>query len=227
MLLDGQRVRLDCKYGRVFEKVGNVPILMLGNRIPYSYNVDSFNSRVFEMYFFSDCAPLDRGRLAATLFHMYTKYALMAPPSMCRLEIRLKTPFTEYEKALVERTLGRPVESMEALDSLRANPSFRDSFLLPFLAFGSSKEISFPSNESAYRKSPLYVKLPCALDSLGFPRFCDEVDELKCGKVDENKRKPRCPESDPKSWLDPYGGPDPDLEAKKARPDPDPDAPFF
>ena len=31
MLLDGQRMRLDSKYGRVFEKVDNVPIIMLGN----------------------------------------------------------------------------------------------------------------------------------------------------------------------------------------------------
>ena len=49
MLLDGQKVLLDTKYGRVFEKKDNVPIMLLGNSLPYNSNITSFRSRVFEM----------------------------------------------------------------------------------------------------------------------------------------------------------------------------------
>lgn len=33
MVLDGQRVQSDSKYGRVFEKTKNVPIILLGNKV--------------------------------------------------------------------------------------------------------------------------------------------------------------------------------------------------
>ena len=42
MILDGQRMQLDSKYGRVFEKTDNVPVIMLGNSVLYIYNCDSF-----------------------------------------------------------------------------------------------------------------------------------------------------------------------------------------
>lgn len=59
--------------------------------------------------------------------------------------------------------------------------------LLPFSAFGSSKEIEFPSTDLAYKKNPLYVKLPCALDSAGFPCLSDEglSNKVLSAKVDE------------------------------------------
>lgn len=59
MLLDGQKVLLDTLYGRVFEKKDNVPIMLLGNSLPYNSNITSFRFRVFEMTFFSPCAPID------------------------------------------------------------------------------------------------------------------------------------------------------------------------
>lgn len=82
MLLDGQKVLLDTKYGKVFEKKDNVPIILLGNSLPYNYNIESFRSRVFEMHFFifSKCAPIDPVRLASTLFILCMRYYVMTSP---------------------------------------------------------------------------------------------------------------------------------------------------
>lgn len=116
MILDGQKVSLDSKYGRVFEKKRNVPIILLGNTLPYTYNTDSFNSRVFEVHFFSDCPPIVPGRLAATLYDLCLRFGLMAPPSVggVAFSFSFDAPFSAADKALLKRVLGRPVESQEA-----------------------------------------------------------------------------------------------------------------
>lgn len=80
MLFDGQPLVLDCKYGRMYEKTKNVPIIALSNYVPCHFNEESFRSRVFEMHFFSDCAPIDPGRLASTLFAQCVRYYIITSP---------------------------------------------------------------------------------------------------------------------------------------------------
>lgn len=46
MLLDGQKFSLDTKYGRVCEKVRNVPIIALSNDLPPRYDTEAFQTRV-------------------------------------------------------------------------------------------------------------------------------------------------------------------------------------
>lgn len=67
MVLDGQKVALDTKYGKIFTKDHNVPIMLLGNNVPPMYNSEAFHSRVVTVHFFSEKEPLEAGRLASTL----------------------------------------------------------------------------------------------------------------------------------------------------------------
>ena len=78
MILDGQQMQLDSKYGRVFEKRKNVGVILLGNSVPFPYREDSFRSRVFEVHFFSKCDPIDPGRLAATFCVLTAMFARFA-----------------------------------------------------------------------------------------------------------------------------------------------------
>lgn len=66
----------------------------------------------------------------------------------------VKGPFTDASKALLAITLGRPVESPEALEELREDTFFKDCLLR------LSVRPKFPESNSAYRKKPLYVDLP-------------------------------------------------------------------
>lgn len=76
MLLDGQKVQLDQKYGRVFEKA-NVPIIMLANQIPQPLDQETLYTRVFIQRFTRERpfpAPLDPSRLASTLAAIGSMY---------------------------------------------------------------------------------------------------------------------------------------------------------
>ncbi len=81
MLLDSQKMLLDTKYGKMFEKTRNVPIIMLGNSVPLAcVNEASFESRVLRVYFFSESAPLEASRLASTLLSLCIRYHSLLKP---------------------------------------------------------------------------------------------------------------------------------------------------
>ena len=95
-------VRYSWKYGRVFEKKDNVPIILLGNSLPYSYNIESFRSRVFEMHFFSKC-----DRLASTLFILCVRYYITVLPDGDGINHLGKLLVSEAEKEELRARIHR------------------------------------------------------------------------------------------------------------------------
>lgn len=95
MILDGQRMQLDSKYGKVFEKMDNVPVLMLGNSVPYIYNCDSFKSRVLEI---RDCSPLNSTRLALTMFMLAVRFIRTSPDRAFKVTPPYSDPMCQSTK---------------------------------------------------------------------------------------------------------------------------------
>lgn len=159
VLLDGQKVSLDCKYGRVFEKLKNVPIILISNRLPYNCNVESFRTRVHEMHFFSDCAPIDAGRLASTLFVRCIFYYIITLPEGDGINNHLgKELVSDAEKAMLEIRTGDPFlfGPLREIDRLR-----KDEGLVAFLrrsyeVFGLSVDIEFPKALYQWEKNSNY-----------------------------------------------------------------------
>jgi hypothetical protein len=138
MILDGQKMSLDSKYGRVFEKKRNVPIILLGNTLPYTYNTDSFNSRVFEVHFFSDCPPIDPLRLSSTLFTLCMRYSIMSQ-SPDEPVLLFGKPVTSGDFSL-GFFIGSRSNSQEDIDAIRRSPLHRERLLRPFTVFGELKD---------------------------------------------------------------------------------------
>lgn len=76
------------------------------------------------------------------------------------MSVCFENPLTDEDKRMIKNYINRSVDSLEELDKLRCDSTFRARMLLPFVVFGSSEEIQFPDNESAYKKKPLHVNLP-------------------------------------------------------------------
>ena len=68
-VLDGQECRLDSKYGRVFKKRKNVPIVMIANKLPTGMRQEGpFRARFLRLRFSSNIKNLEEERIIATLW---------------------------------------------------------------------------------------------------------------------------------------------------------------
>ena len=69
-LLDGQECRLDAKYERTILKKANVPIILIGNSLPWNFKDEKspLSKRIIPLKFQTHCSDLDEGRIAATLY---------------------------------------------------------------------------------------------------------------------------------------------------------------
>lgn len=159
MLLDGQKVSLDCKYGRVFEKTKNVPIILISNKLPYNYDVESFRTRVHEMHFFSDCAPIDPGRLASTLFVLCIRYYVITSPEGDGINNHLgKELVSDAEKAMLEVRTGdafmfRPLRDM---NRLRQDKGLVALLRRSYEVFSLPVSIEFPKTLHQWEKNSNY-----------------------------------------------------------------------
>ena len=69
-LLDGQESRLDAKYEKTLIKKENVPIVLMGNKLPQEIRKSGspLANRVIPLHFKTYIEDLDEGRIAATLY---------------------------------------------------------------------------------------------------------------------------------------------------------------
>jgi len=105
-LLDGQETRLDAKYEKTFVKKANVPIILLGNHLPFIFREikSPFAKRVIPLQFQSHAEDLDEARIAATL------YAAMCLRAAYYQEKDKSDPVLRYNSA---RVVEKPVTSDE------------------------------------------------------------------------------------------------------------------
>lgn len=162
MLLDGQPVRLDSKYGRIFEKTANVPVIMLGNSTPYLYNTDSFRSRVFEVHFFSQCKPIDPGRLAATFCALTARLSLTISVKVAGFAIPSEgSPvFVDY-LLLLSNCFGRPISSLKSFFDICSDSALMKGLSLPFNMILQSKDLVFAENEKSFK-----TKFSCSFGNI-------------------------------------------------------------
>ena len=188
MILDGQQMRLDSKYGRVFEKTKNVAVILLGNSVPYIYNADSFRSRVFEVHFFSKCKPLDPCRLAATFCVLAARLSLTIPS--LKVEGFSVPPedsplFSDYV-VLLSNCFGVPIYSWKYLSELCSNKGFMEDLSLPFRVVMESRDIAFAENEKSFRTKFLSSFGDVPLKVLSFPVYGSRYSSvvLRCEEPD-------------------------------------------
>lgn len=68
-VLDGQECRLDAKYGKIFTKKINVPIIMIANRLPKAVKKSGpMQERMIRLRFKTNIEQLDEERVIATLW---------------------------------------------------------------------------------------------------------------------------------------------------------------
>lgn len=148
MILDGQKIALDSKYGRIFEKTRNVPIILISNSVPYNYVGDSFLSRIFRLYFFSGINPIEPSRLASTLFTECLKYYYIFKKdwesSRILEEVENKVDWDKLsdklDYPLVPVAEGRRI-------GFRLSKEDLSEVMLKYERFGSGADIVFPTDD--------------------------------------------------------------------------------
>ena len=198
MLLDGQKVSLDTKYGKVFLKEINVPIILISNYLPFNLvSEKSFESRVFFMDFFSKIDHIDAGRLASTLFVECIKYLSCSVPNSNGLNLlgeELEALLNTDE--LVHR-IGFPLLSVEGTQRVLAAVNVK-TMLFEYEMFGSTLDITFAKEETKTRlNKDLNANKAQITCIAGQVRVSGNVDE----KVSNEEKVSKCykdlPHGDP------------------------------
>lgn len=136
-----------------------MPIILISNRLPYNYNTESFRTRVHEMHFFSDCPPLEPGRLASTLFACCVEYYLVTLPDGDGINNPLgKELVSDAERAMLEIRTGESFVFGPLCDiaRLRQEKGLVAHLRCSYEVFGLSVDIEFPQNLRQWEKRTRY-----------------------------------------------------------------------
>lgn len=160
MILDGQRMQLDSKYGKVFEKTDNVPVIMLGNSVPYLYKSESFKSRVLEIHFFSKCEPINSRRLAHTFFMLGVRshFAYSEEGYSPRSSPSFVDPLRRETRILLSNCFGRAINSVKDVAKYCSDAKLLSDLWLPFSLFGSGP-ITFATEARCLTKMPSFSSI--------------------------------------------------------------------
>lgn len=188
MVLDGQKVALDAKYGKIFTKEHNVPIMLLGNNVPSMYNSEAFHSRVVTVHFFSEKEPLEAGRLASTLLRHCIWYGACNKANGEGLKALGYHLLTESDLSQLSERAGFCLHSMEVLKQVseRLPTASRSKYLKWFERFDNlaKAQLYLPRNEAEYAKKVAPGDLEVELIELAL-----QVEREMEGKGPEQERR--------------------------------------
>lgn len=188
MVLDGQKVALDVKYGKIFTKDHNVPVMLLGNHVPSMYNSEAFHSRVVTVHFFSEKEPLEAGRLASTLLRYCIWYGTCNEADGEGLKALGYHLLTESNLSQLSERAGFRLHSMEVLKKVydRLPTVSRSRYLKWFERFDNvaKARLYLPRDEAEYAKKVAPGDLEVELIELAL-----QVEREMEGKGPEQERR--------------------------------------
>ena len=118
-MLDRQECRLDTKYGKVFTKTKNVPIIMIANKLPSSTRYHGpLRARFIRVPFSSRITEIEEERLIATLWGCVQRRAIQAYAGFYPTPVDIKMDYNECKGIIVTEEGAIRRKQLQTYDDL-------------------------------------------------------------------------------------------------------------